>query len=93
MKIIETEEINEQLQKNISGSLELKYKSGGYTRDFYELDEDEKFEIDADFGFISDFYVPKYILKKYSIDSNCQVKARAIFSGDKWKIIELERVE
>lgn len=93
LKIIETEEINEQLQKNISGSLELKYKSGGYTRDFYELDEDEKFEIDADFGFISDFYVPKYILKKYSIDSNCQVKAKAIFSGDKWKIIELERVE
>ena len=93
LKIIESEKINERLQKDISGSLELKYKSGGYTRDFYELDEDEKFEIDADFGFISDFYVPKYILKKYSIDSNCQVKARAIFSGDKWKIIELERVE
>jgi hypothetical protein len=93
LKIIETEEINEQLRKNIIGSLELKFKSGGYTRDFYELDEDERFEIDADFGFISDFYVPKYILKKYSINSNCQVKAKAIFSGDKWKIIELERDE
>lgn len=93
LQVIETEEINEQLQKTISGSLELKFKLGGYTRDFYELDEDEKFKIDADFGFISDFYVPKYILRKYSIDSNCQVKAKAIFSGDKWKIIELERDE
>ena len=86
-----TEEINEQLQKNISGLLELKYRSDGYTREFYELDDEEKHEIEADFGFISDFYVPKYILREYSINNNCEVKAKAIFSGDKWKIIEIEQ--
>ena len=85
----ETIETNDKLLKTIKGSLELKFKSGGYTRDFYELDEDEMFEVKADFGFISDFYVPKYILNKYSIDTNCKVTAKAIFSGDKWKIIEI----
>ncbi len=93
LKIKETEETNEKLQKTINGSLELKFKSGGYTRGLYELDEDERFSIEPDFAFISDFYVPSYILKKYGIDSNCQVQAKAIFSGDKWKIIELERDE
>ena len=49
--------------------------------------------VNPGFGFVSDIYVPKYILNKYSIDSDCEVTAKAIFSGDKWKIIELERIE
>ena len=89
LDVKETIETNDKLLKTIKGSLELKFKSGGYTRDFYELDEDEMFKVKADFGFISDFYVPKYILNKYSIDTNCKVTAKAIFSGDKWKIIEI----
>lgn len=46
-------------------------------------------ELSPNFGFVSDIYVPKYILNKYSIETDCMVTAKAIFSGDKWKIIEL----
>jgi len=89
LQVIETEEINEKLVKNISGSLELKFKSGGYTKSFHELDEDEHLYIKPDFAFISDIYVPKYILKKYSIESNCEANALAVFTGDKWKVVEI----
>jgi len=89
LDIKETSETNENLLKTVKGSLKLKYKVGYYTRDFSDLSEDERLEINPDFGFISDFYVPQYILSKYSININCDVTARAIFSGNKWKIIEL----
>ena len=46
-------------------------------------------ELSQNFGFVSDIYVPQYILKKYLIETNCMVTAKAILSGDKWKIIEL----
>lgn len=89
LEIKETNEHNDELIKSIQGTLELKFKSNGFTRDFYELGKDEMFVLKPDFAFISDFYVPKYILDKYAIKSNCSVSAKAIFSGDKWKIIEL----
>lgn len=93
-KAIELEETSERpgnLVKSIQGTLELKYKIGGYTRDFSDLDEDEIREIKPDFGFVNDFYVPKYILKKFNISCDCNVTAKAVFSGEKWKIIELEK--
>ena len=43
-----------------------------------------------DFAFINDYYVPKYLLEKHSITTNCQVKAKVIFAGDKWKVYDIE---
>jgi hypothetical protein len=45
-----------------------------------------------DFAFIDDLYVPKYLLEKHKIRYDCQVKAKIIYAGDKWKVIEIERI-
>ncbi len=169
IEIRETEEINPKLIKTIKGNLELKYKMGGRTIDYYDLDEDEMdFEEDLfeddnkemelevatenkieeeilitdkmfdedgkllldkvfhdfydeqkqtddwidnkkeleektikgvniksripDFGFVGDFYVPKNVLIKNNITCNCNITATAIFTGDKWKIIKIDRL-
>ena len=169
IEIRETEETNPKLIKSIKGNLELKYKIGGSTIGYYDLDEDEmdfeeelieddnkemelevatenkieeeilltdnmfdengkllldkvypdfydkqkqtddlidnKKEVEEktvkrgniksripDFGFVGDFYVPKNVLIENNITCNCNITATAIFSGDKWKIIKLDKV-
>lgn len=90
LKIIETEKTSDTLLTTISGLLELKFKSGNHTRDYDELQENEKFITEPDFAFISNIYVSKSILKKYNIVSNCDVYVKAVFTEEKWKVIELE---
>lgn len=92
IQISETEETNPKLIRSIKGNLELKYKRGGSTIDYFELDEDESSETFPDFGFVGDFYVPKSVLSENKITTNCNITATAIFSGDKWKIIKLDKV-
>lgn len=92
IQISETEETNPKLIKSINGNLELKYKRGGSTIDYFDLDEDETDEALPDFGFVGDFYVPKSVLNENKITSNCNITATAIFSGDKWKIVKLDKV-
>lgn len=92
IQINETEETNPKLIKSINGKLELKYKIGGSTMDYFDLDEDETSEALPDFGFVGDFYVPKNVLSENKIISNCNITATAIFSGDKWKIIKLDKI-
>ncbi len=92
IEIRETEEKNPKLIKSINGNLELKYKRGGSTINYYDLDEDETSDTLPDFGFVGDFYVPKNVLNDNNITSNCSITATAIFTGDKWKIIKLEKV-
>ncbi len=92
IQICETEETNPKLIKSINGNLELKYKRGGSTIDYFDLDEDETDESFPDFGFVGDFYVPKSVLNENKITANCNITATAIFSGDKWKIIKLDKV-
>ena len=75
-----SEEVNSNLRKDISGLLIVKYKS-------YNYDE----EI-PDFAFIGDYYIPKYLLEKHQILDDCMVNARAIYAGDKWKVIEIEEI-
>ena len=75
-----TEEINPNLRKDITGLLEMKYKNYNYEEDV------------PDFAFIGDFYVPKYLLEKHKIITDCKVNARAIYAGDKWKVTELEEI-
>jgi len=93
LEIKETNEINDKLKKRFHGFLILKYKTDRYTKVFCESDDDDDNldDIKPDYGFISDFYVPKYLLEKNEITKNCIVSATAIFSGDKWKVIELEK--
>lgn len=76
--IEQTEEVNPNLRKDISGIMEMKYKN---------YDEDS-----PDFAFIGDYYVPKYLLEKHNITGDCRVNARAIYSGDKWKVTEIEKI-
>jgi hypothetical protein len=92
IQISETEETNPKLIKSINGNLELKYKRGGSTMDYFDLDEYETDEALPDFGFVGDFYVPKSVLNENKITTNCNITATAIFSGDKWKIIKLYKV-
>ena len=71
-------EINNDLIRNISGYLQLNY------RDWNE-------DGDLDFAFIGDYYVHRSILKKYDIISDCHVNAKAVYTGDgKWKVYEIE---
>lgn len=71
-------EINNDLIRNISGYLQLNY------RDWNE-------DGDLDFAFIGDYYVHRSILKKYDIISDCHVNAKAVYTGaGKWKVYEIE---
>ena len=74
----------------------MKYKNNSFDRDWEDEDFDENWNvkpniIKPDFAFINDFYVPKYLLEKHNITTDCAVKAKAIFAGDKWKVYDLEK--
>ena len=73
-----TEETNPNLRKDITGILEVKYNGHNYDKDL------------PDFAFVGDYYVPKYLLEKHKIITDCKVNARAIYAGDKWKVTELQ---
>jgi len=92
IQIQDTQETNSKLVKSINGNLKLKYKRDGRTIDYFDLEDDETSKTLPDFGFIGDFYVPRNVLRSKKITSNCDITATAIFSGDKWKIIELDKV-
>ena len=78
LKVIPTVCTDNALRKTIAGHLSLKYK-------------DNKEE--PEFAFINDHYVHKSILRKYHIDTDCEVKAEVIYAGsDKWKTISIEKI-
>lgn len=85
-----TDKKNESLLKEITGEIELKYKGGSRTRDFYELNEEEIETLSPNFAFLDDFYIPKFLLEKHNIKKNCSGRVRAINDGSKWKVIEIE---
>ncbi|MEB0300911.1 hypothetical protein [Mucilaginibacter sp. 5C4] len=89
LSIEPTAEFSQSLRKDIVGLLKLKFKMQGVTHEYEDLDiEDieEANRVKPDFGFISDYYVPRQLLESYKITKNCQVKATLIFTGEKWKI-------
>jgi len=88
LKIGATDETNSNLRKDISGILKVKYKNNGYfDEDWLESYSDV---IKPDFAFIHDYYVSKHLLEKHNITTDCNVNARAIFAGDKWRVIRIE---
>jgi len=99
IRVLQIEPTNESpsnlKKKDISGLLTLKFKMHGETLEHEDLgfeDTEEANSVKPDFGFISDYYVPKRLLEKNKISENCQVKASLIFAGNKWKIVNIERV-
>ena len=87
LKIGATDETNSNLRKDISGILKVKYKNNGhFDEDWLESYSDV---IKPDFAFINDYYVPKHLLEKHNITTDCNVNARASFAGDKWKVIRI----
>lgn len=88
IEVNETEQSSDKLIKTIYGTLELKYKRDGSTLDFDDLGEDA-INTEPDFGFIEDFYVSRDLLKENGITYNCDVTAKVIFTGEKWKVIQV----
>ena len=69
---------NSNLKKSVLGELKVKYKAGS------------EFDV-PDFAFVGHCYVPKNILVKHAIVSDCNVRAEVIYAGDeKWKVVSLE---
>jgi len=105
LKLELTDEVNLNLRKEVSGFLYVKFKNNDSK--FNDFDEERKLnendfdqngklivkKVIPDFGFIGDNYVPKYILEKNKIVHDCNVKAIAIFTGDKWKIIDVFKMD
>jgi hypothetical protein len=67
---------NQELVKKLEGYLEVTYKSHG--NDY------------PDFGFVNDIYVPGYQLENAGIMDNKNIKATAVFTGEKWKVVQIE---
>jgi hypothetical protein len=91
IEIEKTEETSSTLRKEISGLLKLKYRKYGSTIDWEDLEYEDINNFTPDFGFIGDYYVPKEILIKSEISLNCDVEAKVVFTGDKWKVFDLKK--
>ncbi|EKT4550548.1 tetratricopeptide repeat protein [Flavobacterium psychrophilum] len=91
IEINTTEESTATLRKDISGLLKLKFKQYGSTVDWEDLYEEDEENLKPSFGFIGDYYVPKEIIEHSKIDRNCDVEAKVVFSGEKWKVYELNK--
>lgn len=91
IEIKPTEESTTTLRKDISGLLKLKYKQYGSTLDWEDLDIEDEEVSTPSFGFIGDYYVPKEIIESSEINRNCDVDAKVVFNGEKWKVYELKK--
>lgn len=84
-----TEDITTTLRKDISGILRLKFRDFGSTMDWEDLDWEDRNVSTPSFGFIDDYYVSKEVIEKHLIDVDCQVNAKVVFTGEKWKVYDL----
>jgi hypothetical protein len=91
VEIKETDETTTTLRKDISGLLKLKFKQFGSTLDWEYLDYEDEKVLSPSFGFVGDYYVPKEIIETSEIIRNCDVDAKVVFNGEKWKVYELKR--
>lgn len=91
IEIKATEETTTTLRKEISGLLKLKFKQFGSTLDWDDLEYETEVDLTPSFGFIGDYYVPKEIIENSKIDRNCDVHAKVVFNGEKWKVITIHK--
>ena len=92
LKVETTTDRNENVLREFSGRLSVKYHGGGGNSWYDEYDDEEGDSVDLpDFAFVGDYYVHKSLLVKYEITSDCNVKGKAVLGGDgKWKVFWLE---
>lgn len=99
-----TDELSPNLRKDVTGILDVRFKNDNRLDfDSKKNDEIKGSKIDEntnlinnaypDFAFIGDYYVPKYLLEKLNILNICYVKARIIYTGNKWKVIDIEKIK
>jgi tetratricopeptide (TPR) repeat protein len=89
-----TSEINTSLVKSLTGHITLKYKFDGRTHDYEDVVHTIP-EIDTnepDFGFVADYYVPKFMLGQKSVYKDCEVAVKVLFNGEKWSVFELNKI-
>lgn len=91
IEIEKTEETTTSLKKEISGSLRVKYKQNGRTISEDNIDFDYEDDSEPVFGFVGDYYVSKELLIKKNTFFDTNVSATVVFSGDKWKVIDLKK--
>lgn len=91
IEIKPTDEITTTLRKDISGLLKVKFKQYGSTIDWDDLDWEDENNLTPSFGFIGDYYVSKELIDNSSICTNCDVDAKVVFNGEKWKVYELKK--
>ena len=89
LNVMESDQVNNDLIKNLSGKLMLKYRNNGSTRDYHDLNEKDQNNLFPDFAFVDDFYVPKKILIENNIRENCLVSIKAISYNRKCEVFEL----
>tara|TARA_B100000795_G_scaffold87468_1_gene63661 strand:- start:845 stop:3472 length:2628 start_codon:yes stop_codon:yes gene_type:complete len=89
LSVSKTNETKNDLVKQVTGELMLKYRKEGLTSDFHDLNEEEQNVLSPDFAFVDDIYIPKYLLDKNYISDNCPVSVKAIISKGKWRVFEL----
>ena len=94
IKILKAEYTNETkdyLRRDIFGEIKLKYKFKNTTYDYGEAVKLNEIAInEPDFAFIENCYVSKDLLEKHNITSNIQVKAKALFNSNKWRVFDIE---
>lgn len=99
LNIENTDELNSSLFKKVEGIISLKYKGYDRTYDFDHFNDNEmasEVGVDIskpDFGFIEDYYVPKYLLNKHDIKENCYITVNALYNGEKWQVFEIKAVK
>lgn len=92
IEIEKTEETTTSLKKEISGSLRVKYKQNGRTISEDNINFDYEDDSEPVFGFVGDYYVSKDLLIKKNIFIETNVSATVVFSGDKWKVIDFQKI-
>lgn len=55
----------------------------------HNIDANERI---TDFAFIDKFYVPQYVLVRYGIKEDRQVRGVAISTSSKWKVVAIQPV-
>ena len=93
VSIKQTNESKASLVKCLSGRITLKYKLDGRTFDYEDV-VNKIPEIDTnkpDFGFVADYYVPKFMLNKKSVYKDCEVDVKVLFNGEKWSVFHLQK--
>ena len=75
LRILESNEVNQNIVNSISGLLSLNYKTTDKSK--------------PDYGFIDDYYVSKELLRKHNIIEECYIVAEGMFVNNKRSVFKI----